>query len=133
MAKLKERSTAKPKGKAKIKVTGIDHVVLHVADVARSKRFYCDVLGMTVHHDYSDAVFLNCGNQRIALFAADDPDVLEAGVDMNHLAFAIDADQDAVKAALKAQGVTVRGRQGDPHCLYFDDPDGHQLQIMARR
>ena len=133
MAKLKERSTAKSTAKTTIKVTGIDHVVLHVADVTRSKRFYCDVLGMTVHHDYSDAVFLNCGNQRIALFAADDPGALEAGVDMNHLAFAIDTDRDAVKAALQSQGLTVRGRQGDPDCLYFDDPDGHQLQIMARR
>jgi metallothiol transferase len=133
MPTLKQPSVAKTKKAPAIKVTGIDHVVLHVADVERSKCFYRDVLRMTLHHDFSNAVFLNCGKQRIALFAADDPAALEAGVDMNHLAFAINAGYDAVKAALEAQGIAVRGRQGDPHCLYFEDPDGHQLQIMPRR
>jgi len=31
-----------------IQATGIDHLVLHVSDVARAKKFYTDVLGMTV-------------------------------------------------------------------------------------
>jgi catechol 2,3-dioxygenase-like lactoylglutathione lyase family enzyme len=33
-----------------IKTTGIDHVVLWVSDLERSKRFYIDLLGMTVAH-----------------------------------------------------------------------------------
>jgi catechol 2,3-dioxygenase-like lactoylglutathione lyase family enzyme len=36
-----------------LKMTGIDHVVLHVRDLARAKRFYLDVLGMTVEHETS--------------------------------------------------------------------------------
>ena len=29
-----------------IQTTGVDHVVLHVSDVERSKKFYTDILGM---------------------------------------------------------------------------------------
>ena len=31
-----------------IRTTGVDHVVLHVSDVERSKAFYTEILGMTV-------------------------------------------------------------------------------------
>ena len=34
-----------------LKVTGIDHVVLHVQDLARAKRFYIDLLGFEVAHE----------------------------------------------------------------------------------
>jgi hypothetical protein len=27
--------------------------------------------------------------------------------------------------------VKVSGRPGDPHCIYFHDPDGHRLQLMV--
>ena len=32
----------------------------------------------------------------------------------------------------KAEGVAVRGRTGDPTCIYFDDPDGHTLQLLYK-
>jgi len=31
---------------------------------------------------------------------------------------------------LESNGATVFGRPGDDRCIYFDDPDGHRLQIM---
>ena len=34
----------------KLKTAGIDHTVLHVKDLVRSKQFYMEVLGMTVKH-----------------------------------------------------------------------------------
>jgi catechol-2,3-dioxygenase len=37
-----------------------------------------------------------------------------------------------VAANLETNGVAVHGRSGDPECIYFNDPDGHCLQIMAR-
>jgi catechol 2,3-dioxygenase-like lactoylglutathione lyase family enzyme len=36
-----------------LKVTGIDHVVLHVGEIETSKRFYIDVLGFTIAHESS--------------------------------------------------------------------------------
>ena len=34
-------------GTSKLRVTGINHVVLHVADLDRSRRFYMELLGFT--------------------------------------------------------------------------------------
>ena len=34
-----------------IEASGIDHIVLHVSDVVRSKRFYEDVLGMSTYRE----------------------------------------------------------------------------------
>jgi hypothetical protein len=32
---------------------------------------------------------------------------------------------------LEEQGIEVIGRTGDPHCIYFSDPDGHRLQLLT--
>jgi hypothetical protein len=37
-----------------------------------------------------------------------------------------------LKADLEKHGVVVSGRPGDDRCIYFDDPDGHRLQLMVR-
>ena len=31
---------------------------------------------------------------------------------------------------LRAHGVEVSGRSDDEECVYFEDPDGHQLQVV---
>ncbi len=31
-----------------------------------------------------------------------------------------------VKAVLEEAGIDIRGRRGDPHCIYFADPDDHR-------
>src|SRR4030095_5639710 len=35
-----------------------------------------------------------------------------------------------VKATLENAGIKVHGRKNDRHCVYFSDPDGHQLQLL---
>ena len=95
-----------------LKMTGIDHVVLHVRDLARAKRFYLDVLGMTVEHETSWQCFMHCGRQGVALFEVKE------------------GTYESVKAELERNGAKVEGRQGDPTCIYFNDPDGHRIQIL---
>ena len=115
-----------------IKVSGINHVVLHVQDVARAKQFYTELLGMTVEHESSWQAFLCCGNQQVALVEKRDDAPLTTGNDLNHLALDITEDTyETIKAELERHGVTVSGRTGDPHCVYFHDPDGHRLQLMV--
>jgi hypothetical protein len=31
---------------------------------------------------------------------------------------------------MESNGTSVSGRPGDDHCIYFDDPDGHRLQLL---
>ena len=116
-----------------IQATGVDHVVLHVNDVQRSKKFYTEILGMTAYREDDGQVFLHAGRQGVALFkkASDDP--LTAGNDLNHLALNVAAGTyETLKVELEGQGVAVTGRPGEDRCIYFRDPDGHRLQLMVR-
>ncbi len=114
------------------RTTGIDHVVLYVSDVQRSKKFYLDVLGMSVAHESPRHLFLSCGGQGLALFEPRDGAALETGRELNHLAFRIDAGTyEEIKARLEAHGLEVSGRRGEDRCIYFRDPDGHRLQLVV--
>lgn len=121
--------------KLQIKTNGIDHVVLWVNDLETSKRFYVEVLGMSVAHESDWQSFLWCGEtDQIALF-----DAMRMGADvaggreMNHMALRMEpADYAATKARLELEGIAVEGRRGDPTCIYFDDPDGHRLQLLYK-
>ena len=112
-----------------LKVSGIDHVVFHVKDLARARKFYVDFLGMEVDHERSWQCFLKCGSQGVALFEVGDE--IHGGSEVNHMALRLAAgDYERVKGVLESAGIKVFGRSGDPHCIYFHDPDGHQLQLL---
>lgn len=118
--------------KSSIKVTGIDHVVLHVKDLARSKKFYIELLGMEVEHESSWQLFLKCGNQGVALFEVEDGSKIHGGNEVNHMALRLKSGgHEKVKAVLKEAGCEVSGRRGAPQCIYFSDPDGHRLQLLT--
>jgi len=106
-----------------IQATGIDHLVLHVRDVAHSRKFYTEVLGMTVYRENDRQVFLHAGQQGVALFRKQGDTPLTTGNDLTY---------EALKADLEKHGVVVSGRPGEDRCIYFQDPDGHRLQLMVR-
>ena len=117
--------------KTGIKAVGIDHTVLHVSDLARSKSFYMNVLGLTVNHESSWQAFLWCGNQMVVLFEVSKDKPLTSGVELNHMALRLDSGTyEEVKENLEQNGCTVTGRPGDDRCIYFNDPDGHRLQLL---
>lgn len=126
-------SNAQPVVKTGVTTIGIDHVVLHVEDLKKSLDFYINILGMTEHHGGTGYMFLKCGGQVVGLFDARHGRAVKNRSDLNHMAFnAAETDYDAVKAALESNGIKVRARHGDSRCIYFDDPDGHTLQINVR-
>ena len=116
-----------------IQVNGIDHIVLHVRDVERAKKFYTELLGMTAYREDAEQVFLHAGQQGVALFKKHSDTPLTTGNDLNHLALNVaSGTYEALKAELEKHGVTVSGRPGEDRCIYFHDPDGHRLQLMVR-
>lgn len=116
-----------------IETSGIDHIVLHVNDPQKSKKFYTEILGMTVYRDSERQVFMHAGAQGVALFKKDDG-APHAGGDMNHLALNVaSGTYESLKAGLEAHGIAVSGRPGDDRCIYFSDPDGHRLQLIFGR
>ena len=117
-----------------IQASGIDHIVLHCNDVGRAKKFYTEVLGMTVYRENAGQVFLHAGGQGVALFKKQVEAPLTAGNDLNHLALnVVGGSYETLKAELENHGVAVGGRSGDDHCIYFCDPDGHRLQLIFSR
>ena len=88
--------------KSPLQVTGIDHVVFHVKDLARSKKFYIDFLGMDIEHESSWQCFLKCGSQGLALFEAEDDADIHGGSEVNHMALQlVSGDYQRVKSHWK--------------------------------
>jgi hypothetical protein len=78
-------------------------------------------------------VFLHAGLQGVALFRQQGDSPLTAGNDLNHLALNVaSGTYEALRADLEKHGVAVSDRPGDDRCIYFNDPDGHRLQLMVR-
>lgn len=122
----------------------LDHFGIEVGDLARAERFYSEVLGLKVVRRFGDQVLLDCGGQNLALFAVKRA-ALSAGersrrianpLGQGHHAFEVSgAELAAAPAKLAAAGVeSARPIDwGDHDCLYFLDPDGNLLEIVAYR
>src|SRR5262245_63011349 len=88
-----------------IQATGIDHLVLHVSDVPRARKFYTDVLGMTVYREDDRQVFLHAGQQGVALFQKQGDGPLKTGNDLNHLALNV-ADRKSTRLNSSHLGIS---------------------------
>jgi len=120
----------------------LDHFGLDVADLDRAERFYTEVLGLAVaqrfgHHQ----VLLRCGRQMLALFERTDlpprvTDRIENPLGKGNHAFKISlADLRTAQEVFQIRGVPTYGPidWGDHDCLYFLDPDGNLLEVVAYR
>jgi catechol 2,3-dioxygenase-like lactoylglutathione lyase family enzyme len=116
-----------------VKVSGINHVVLHVTDAQRSKNFYMDVLGFEERHTSSGAtnpkmVFLRCGAQGLDLFQREGD--VHGGEEMNHMALNVDGgDLDLVTEEMTRLGVPVSERTTRGSVMILD-PDGHHIEML---
>lgn len=128
------------------RITRLGHVVLMVADLERSLRFYTQVLGFKVSDVYpatmvpGGMVFLrfNADHHGVALVGRSKPsgEGEAAGPrDMHHMAFAVASLDEVLRARghLERHGVTIdfegRRRAGAQVAVEFRDPDGHRLEI----
>jgi catechol 2,3-dioxygenase-like lactoylglutathione lyase family enzyme len=119
--------------RTKLKVTGINHVVLHVTDVERSRRFYMEVLGFEDRNlsvgPSMKASFLRCGVQGVDLFEVANGDV-HGGKEMNHMALNVAAaDLDEIVAELSQIGVETSDRT-PRNTVFISDPDGHRIEML---
>jgi catechol 2,3-dioxygenase-like lactoylglutathione lyase family enzyme len=131
-----------------VKVSAIDHLVINVADVARTAQWYRNILGMEVRvfdpgHGKTPRTSLLFGNQKINVrplgtdksewFTADHE---TAGSD--DLCFLTSSTPEQVAAHLKAHGVAIeegpvnkQGARGVLRSVYCRDPDGSLIEISS--
>ena len=131
-----------------VKVNALDHIVINVADVARTVDWYRKVLGMEVKafdpgHGKTVRTSLVFGHQKINVRPRDadkvewfTADHAMAGSD--DLCFLTPSTPDEVVAHLKVCGVTIeegpvtkQGARGALRSVYCRDPDGSLIEISS--
>lgn len=119
---------------------GIDHVALAVRDVERSARWYIEVLGFEHRHPgmwNGVPVFIGRGSTSLALFPLHTPNPTarsRGSVTMLHLALRAASQKQflAAQKELEALGVPFTFQDHEiSHSIYFQDPDGHELEITT--
>ena len=124
-------------------VNGLDHLVLTVADMAVTIRFYRDVLGMEperfVPADGSERWALKFGAQKINLHQAGrefEPKARMATAGSADMCFLSEMALDDWQVHLQGQKVEVidgpvqrTGAAGPIMSIYIRDPDGNLLEI----
>lgn len=125
-----------------LKMQRLGHVVIKVAELARSRTFYTEVLGMQVMNDSSGAGLLFLANggrdhHELALLEvgpqAERPTAGMKG--LAHIAFRLEsrAELEAAYREFKDRGIPISFtcRHGITDSVYFLDPDGHELEVYC--
>jgi catechol 2,3-dioxygenase-like lactoylglutathione lyase family enzyme len=119
------------------RVTGLDHIVLNVADTRRSMAWYRDVLGLEpLRFEQWERGEVFFPSLRVS--ATTIIDLLETertGENMNHLCLVVDDDVAELAASGSfdvVDGPDIRwGAQGDGLSLYVRDPDGNVVELRT--
>lgn len=123
-----------------MRLDGIGHVLLRVADLERARTFYTEVLGFEVMEQDPEhgGLFMALAGQAhtLDLFPAAEPNApprAPGSPGLGHVAFRVES-AEALRDAyfdLQAHGVTIT-RAVDhvsQRSIYFHDPDGNTLEI----
>jgi catechol 2,3-dioxygenase-like lactoylglutathione lyase family enzyme len=102
-------------------MVGINHVALSVGDVDAAAEFYGALFATTVRGRTDDSVFLDMGDQFLALTEHAD----DGADDHRHFGLVVD-DRAAVERRLADLGVERLDGQG----LDFRDPWGNRVQVV---
>jgi catechol 2,3-dioxygenase-like lactoylglutathione lyase family enzyme len=106
--------------------------MLGVSDMAASKAYYCDTLGLELSGEHGGFCFLQAGGVSLALSTElGSPLGERTGVEV---VFSVEHVREAYEA-LKAEGVQFRieprAVAGPMWATDFRDPDGHILSIFG--
>lgn len=119
----------------------LDHLVLTVASIDETVRFYTSVLGLTEVVFGEGRRALAFGEQKLNLHQAGhefEPKAARPTPGSADLCLAADEDPTTIAAWLAARGVTVEegpvtrtGALGPITSFYFRDPDGNLIELAT--
>jgi catechol 2,3-dioxygenase-like lactoylglutathione lyase family enzyme len=115
--------------------TALGQAMIYVRDAQRSKRFYMEVLGLSLNYDHNHFVSLEASNGAwIGLHSTDAADqVSSPGI---QLGFKVE-DVDREYERIRGMGVEVQGPPVDEpwrwRHLYLRDPDGYLISLYTMK
>ena len=123
------------------------HTMIRVGDLARSIRFYTEVLGMTLlrQQDYPDGkftlAFVGYGPETeqavIELTYNYGVDRYDLGSGFGHIALAVDDAYAACDAIRQRGGKVAREagpmKHGHTVIAFVEDPDGYKIELIDRK
>ncbi len=114
----------------KMKAISVNHISYGVADYARTRDFYSDLLGMKVSEDTGEQCYLGFGDTLLTARKTRSPDGKPY---VDHICYTLDNwDEDAVVAELKRRGLEPRPDMGGgSKSFHVKDPDGFNLQVAG--
>ena len=117
-------------------IRGVYEVAIRVKDLAKAEPFYREVLDLEVgiRDEQRNWLFLRAGGDAGMVVLQED----KGEWPLQHFAFTIEeADIERAAAMLRERGVEVEGpvfhEWMAATSLYFEDPDGHALELCAVR
>ena len=117
-------------------LVGIDHIGVNVRNGAESADWYKNILGFSLLHKFTTTWLVGRGNIKLGLFErpygatiADTDNTLM----MQHIAFTIDQSwYFLARQRLLDRGIAPEEEDnGIANCLFFKDPNSHQLEIIS--
>ena len=122
-----------------MKIDRLDHLVLTVADIERTCKFYETVMGMEVVTFQGDRKALKFGQQKINLHQVGrefEPKALAPTPGSGDLCLITSTPMNEVIAHLKKNGVVIEiepsertGAIGKIYSVYFRDPDQNLIEV----
>ena len=126
-------------------VRGISEIVLWAHDQPAMVRFYRDVLGLTVISppERTNPIFLQAGPGQagvpqmivVVQLPSDAPPIAKPRT-LHHLALEVAPDDfDREKGRLEGLGFQLRSGQHPviaSRTMYFDDPEGNEVELICR-
>jgi len=131
-----------------VKIARQGHIAFRVSDLARSKAFYMDLLGLHVMEENQDegVAFLGLRDQGhfVDLVQSSDPGASKphdkmppVGAGFHHIGFELDEESELREAydEFKSKDVRIVAMMdhGSQKSIYFHDPDGNILEVYWQR
>jgi catechol 2,3-dioxygenase-like lactoylglutathione lyase family enzyme len=122
--------------------SGVQHVALRSADVARARAFYVDALGLPLLMESAEQFVVLAGETSVGVSAAP-PGTIEAPaadaspIGVSHLSLSCESDRELARiaAALVAHGIASTGPDTDAlferRFVAFRDPDGVRWEVYV--
>ncbi len=116
----------------------LNHTIVHARDQESSAKFLTDILGLPPHSHFGHFAVVQMGETSLDFMDID------GDIASQHYAFLVsEAEFDAIFARIKEKDLpywadparqepqTINTRDGGRGC-YFEDPNGHFLEILTR-